>query len=93
MVTIGLIGKPNVGKSTFFRAVTLLPVKIADYPFTTLEPYKGQGYLVIECVEREFKTKCRPRFGVCKRGYRYIPIDLIDVPGLVKEAYKPRLWC
>jgi len=88
MVVIGVIGKPNVGKSTFFKAVTLLPVKIADYPFTTLEPYKGQGYLVIECIERRFNVKCNPRSGVCRNGYRYVPIEMIDVPGLVKEAYK-----
>ncbi|HIP66586.1 MAG TPA: redox-regulated ATPase YchF [Candidatus Nanopusillus sp.] len=90
MVVIGLIGKPNVGKSTFFRAVTLLPVKIADYPFTTLEPHKGEGFLVIECVENEFRVKCNPRNGICRRGFRYIPIELVDVPGLVKEAYKGR---
>jgi len=88
MVVIGIIGKPNVGKSTFFRAITLLPIKIADYPFTTLEPYKGQGYLVIECMERKFNVKCNPRSGVCRNGYRYVPIEIIDVPGLVREAYK-----
>lgn len=88
MVVVGIVGKPNVGKSTFFKAVTLLPVKIANYPFTTTEPYLGSGYLVIDCIEKHFGVKCNPRSGVCRRGKRYIPIDLIDIPGLVMEAHK-----
>ncbi|MEM4460784.1 MAG: YchF-related putative GTPase [Nanopusillaceae archaeon] len=88
VVVIGIIGKPNVGKSTFFRSVTLLPVKTANYPFTTVQPYIGTGYLVIDCIESYFKVKCNPRSGTCKRGKRYIPIEIIDIPGLVEEAYR-----
>ncbi|MEM0162706.1 MAG: GTPase, partial [Thermoproteota archaeon] len=47
---IGVTGKPNVGKSTFFAAATLIPVKIANYPFTTIEPNVGIGYVRIEEV-------------------------------------------
>ena len=36
---IGLVGKPNVGKSTYFSAATLAKVDIANYPFCTIEPY------------------------------------------------------
>jgi len=41
---IGITGKPNVGKSTMFKAITLQDVAIANYPFTTIEPNKGYGY-------------------------------------------------
>ncbi|RIB35681.1 MAG: hypothetical protein BXU00_01110 [Candidatus Nanoclepta minutus] len=88
MVVIGIVGKPNVGKSTFFKSVTLLPVKISNYPFTTVQPYIGTGYLVIECIEKQFGVKCNPRVGTCRRGKRFIPIEIIDIPGLVEEAHK-----
>lgn len=42
---IGIVGKPNVGKSTFFGAATMAPVEIANYPFTTIEPNKGVAYV------------------------------------------------
>ena len=38
---IGLVGKPNVGKSTFFSAATLAKVDIANYPFCTIDPNVG----------------------------------------------------
>ncbi len=85
---IGLVGKPSSGKSTFFKAATLAEVAIAPYPFTTLEKNEGVGYVKTECVEKEFKVKCQPRFGYCINGIRFIPIKLIDVAGLVPEAHK-----
>jgi len=88
VVVIGIVGKPNVGKSTFFKSVTLLPVKISNYPFTTVQPYIGTGYLVIDCIEKHFGIKCTPRAGICRRGKRFIPIQIIDIPGLVEEAHK-----
>jgi len=88
VVVIGIVGKPNVGKSTFFKSVTLLPVKISNYPFTTVQPYIGTGYLVIDCIERYFGAKCTPRSGICRRGKRFIPIQIVDIPGLVEEAHK-----
>jgi len=44
-VRIGLVGKPNVGKSTFFAASTLIPVEIANYPFCTIEPNVGFSFI------------------------------------------------
>ncbi|RLF14795.1 MAG: GTPase, partial [Thermoprotei archaeon] len=54
MVLIGLIGKTNTGKTTFFNAATLLNAEIASYPFTTKEPERGIAYVRAPCVCREF---------------------------------------
>ena len=56
----GVVGKPNVGKSTFFAAATLVDVKIAPYPFTTIEANKGVGYVRIECVCKELGVQDNP---------------------------------
>ena len=85
---IGLIGKPNAGKSTFFKAATLRDVKISDVPFTTIEPNVGIGFVITDCVCKEFKVECNPRYGKCVKGKRFIPIKLMDVAGLVKDAHK-----
>ncbi|MBI2077601.1 MAG: redox-regulated ATPase YchF [Euryarchaeota archaeon] len=87
---IGLVGKPNVGKSTFFKAATLKDVPIADYPFTTIEPNLGVGYARVPCVESDFSVRCTPIHGACVNGTRFVPIELVDVAGLVKDAHKGR---
>ena len=87
---IGLVGKPSVGKSTFFKAATLAEVEIASYPFTTIKANHGVGYVKIKCIEEEFNTKCNPNHGFCIEGNRFVPIDLMDVAGLVKGASKGR---
>lgn len=86
MIEIGLAGKPNAGKSTFFKAATLADVEIASYPFTTIKPNVGVGYVRTECVCRDLGVECKE----CIDGRRYIPIKLIDVAGLVPEAHKGR---
>lgn len=83
---IGLVGKPSVGKSTFFKAATLAEVEIASYPFTTIKPNHGVGYVKVECIEGELGTKCNPNHGFCLQGQRFVPIDLMDVAGLVPGA-------
>lgn len=85
-VRIGLIGKPNVGKSTLFSALTKTPVEIANYPFTTLKPNVGIAWLTARCPESEIEGKCTPREGTCTEGTRYIPVEIIDVPGLIPGA-------
>jgi ribosome-binding ATPase YchF (GTP1/OBG family) len=84
---IGLIGKANVGKSTFFNAATDLAVPIANYPFTTIEPNVGVAYARTRCVCREFGVQDNPVHSVCIDGNRFIPIKLVDVAGLVPGAH------
>lgn len=83
---IGLVGKPSVGKSTFFKAATLADVEIASYPFTTIKPNRGVGYVKIDCIDKEFKVQCNPNHGFCINHKRFIPIELMDVAGLVPGA-------
>lgn len=87
---IGIVGKPNVGKSTFFKALTLQEVEIANYPFTTIKPNEGIAYVRVKEVSSEFNLTPNPRYGFSKNGYRFVPIKVMDVPGLVPEAYKGR---
>ncbi|VVB78179.1 Ribosome-binding ATPase YchF [uncultured archaeon] len=83
---IGLVGKPSCGKSTFFKACTLADVLIAAYPFATIKPNHGIGYVKIDCIDKEFNVKCNPHKGYCVEGHRFVPIDLMDVAGLVEGA-------
>jgi len=85
---VGLVGKPSAGKSTFFKASTLANVEIANYPFTTIHPNRGSGYVKVECVDKEFNTKCNPRFGYCIDSKRFVPVELLDVAGLVPGAHE-----
>ncbi|MGC9133458.1 MAG: redox-regulated ATPase YchF [Nanopusillaceae archaeon] len=87
---IGLTGKPNVGKSTMFKAITLQDVAIANYPFTTIEPNKGVGYVRVEDVGPEFGVQSNPRYGYIKGKYRFVPIEIIDIAGLVPGAHEGR---
>ncbi|MDE1850951.1 MAG: redox-regulated ATPase YchF [Candidatus Micrarchaeota archaeon] len=87
MMLIGIIGAPNKGKSTLFSALTMASAEIADYPFTTIKPNHGVAYVARECVERELKVRCTPKNGICKDGTRYIPIQIVDVAGLVPGAH------
>jgi ribosome-binding ATPase YchF (GTP1/OBG family) len=83
---VGIIGKPNVGKSTFFSAATLHNVPIADYPFTTIRPNVGMAYLRTKCVCKDMDVSDNPRNSVCNNGTRLIPVKLVDVAGLVEGA-------
>jgi ribosome-binding ATPase YchF (GTP1/OBG family) len=83
---IGLVGKPSVGKSTFFKAATLAEVEIASYPFTTIKANHGVGYVKVDCIDKEFNTQCNPNHGFCINHKRFVPVDLMDVAGLVPGA-------
>ncbi len=85
---IGIVGKPNVGKSTFFKALTLVDVEIANYPFTTIQANVGVGYVRTECACKRFGVKCNPNNSYCLNQNRFVPVKLIDVAGLVPGAHK-----
>ena len=85
---LGLIGKANVGKSTFFNAATDLDVRRGNYPFTTLAPNVGITYARIGCVCREFGIQDNPKSSLCIDGTRYIPVKLLDIAGLIPGASK-----
>ena len=85
-VSLALAGKPNCGKSTFFKAATLADVEIANYPFTTIDANHGVAYVRTPCPCRELELEC----GNCNDGVRFVPIEMIDVAGLVPDAHKGR---
>ena len=87
---LGIVGKPNTGKSTFFSAATLAPAEIANYPFTTIKPNRGIGYVRTPCVHEEFGVSDNPANSICMNGVRLIPIEFIDVAGLVPGAWEGR---
>ena len=87
---LGIVGKPNTGKSTFFSAATLIPVDIGNYPFTTIKPNRGIGYLRTPCVHPEFNVEDNPKNSLCLDGIRLIPVEMIDVAGLVPGAWEGR---
>jgi ribosome-binding ATPase YchF (GTP1/OBG family) len=85
---IGLVGKPSVGKSTFFNAATMNDVPEGAYPFTTIDPSLGEAYVGVNCAAPEFDEDCEPSVGFCREGRRYVPVELVDVAGLVPDAHE-----
>ncbi len=87
-IKLGLIGKTNTGKTTFFNSATLSSEEISSYPFTTKSPVSGVSHAISLCVCLEFQKSCNPNNSKCIDGWRYVPIELIDLPGLIKDAWK-----
>jgi len=85
---IGLVGKPSVGKSTFFNAATMNDVPEGAYPFTTIDPSVGEAYVRVECAAPEFDETCSPSVGYCDDGVRFVPVQLVDVAGLIPGAHQ-----
>ncbi|MEK6928806.1 MAG: redox-regulated ATPase YchF [Nanoarchaeota archaeon] len=83
---VGIVGRPNAGKSTFFKAATLIDVLIANYPFATIKPNRGIAYVKIKDLAAEFGKVSNPREGYVKEGLRFVPFELMDVAGLVEGA-------
>ena len=81
---IGLLGKANVGKSTFFSAATETVVPTGNFPFTTIEPNVGVAYVKVDCACKNLKSRCENNS--CVNGTRFIAVKLIDVAGLVPGA-------
>jgi len=88
MIKIGLIGKTNTGKTTFFNSATLDTAEISNYPFTTKQPKIGNANAITICVHKEFRVQDSPKNSRCVDGWRFIPVDLVDLPGLIKGAWE-----
>jgi len=86
ILQIGLLGKANVGKSTFFSAATETPVASGNFPFTTIEPNVGVTFVKADCACKHFKINHEHE--LCINGTRLIPVKLIDVAGLVPGAHE-----
>jgi len=87
-IRLGIVGKTNTGKTTFFNAATLGAAKVSTYPFTTKTPNSGAANVLTLCVCREFKVTDNPKNSACVEGWREVPIELIDLPGLIKGAWE-----
>ena len=90
MLELGLVGKPNTGKTTFFNAVTLANAPVAGYPFTTIDANVGVTYVRSKCPCTGFKVTCDPQNSQCVGGVRFVPVRIIDVAGLVEGAHMGR---
>ncbi|MDC0193758.1 YchF-related putative GTPase [Candidatus Nitrosopelagicus sp.] len=88
VIKIGIIGKTNTGKTTFFNSATLSSSEISTYPFTTKTPESSIANAITLCVHMEFKVQDEPNNSKCTDGWRYVPVELIDLPGLIKDAWK-----
>ncbi len=85
---VGLVGKPNAGKSTFFTAVTSATAQIGDYPFTTIDKNVGIAHVRKPCPSKELGIESNSNNSLSIDGVRYIPIEVIDVAGLVPGAHE-----
>ncbi|MFA6089057.1 MAG: GTPase, partial [Candidatus Woesearchaeota archaeon] len=85
---IAMVGKPSSGKSTFFKSATLAEAEIANYPFTTIKPNHGTGYVQIPDIAKEFGKKANPREGYVIDDIRFVPVDMMDIAGLVPGAHE-----
>ena len=85
---IGIVGKPSAGKSTFLNAACLTNAKVSELPFTTIEPNKGVAYIKTKCVCQDLNVDDNPKNSYCVNGNRFIPVNVLDVAGLVPDAHK-----
>ena len=88
MVLIAVCGKPNVGKSTLMAAATGTAPQIANYPFTTIDPNKGVCFANAACPHVRLKISCNPNNARCENGTRRVPVNLVDVAGIVPGAHE-----
>src|SRR6056297_3199624 len=88
MLSLALAGKPNAGKSTFYRAATMADVEVGNYPFTTIDPNRGVSHVRTECPCLDRDRRCDS--DDCREGKRYVPVELLDVAGLVPGAHEGR---
>src|SRR5713226_5964828 len=87
VIRIGIVGKSNAGKTTLFNSMTLLSGEVSNYPFTTKTPETGVASVVTICVHKEFKVQDNPANSRCEDGWRFVPVEVTDLPGLIKGAW------
>src|ERR687883_216136 len=87
---VGLVGKPNVGKSTFFAAASLADAAIGTYPFTTIKANHGVGFVRVPDPGPSLGVASTPRHGKLVGATRLVPVELVDVAGLVPGASEGR---
>ena len=92
MLQIAVCGKPNVGKSSFFNSATASTVEMANYPFTTIDANKAVAHVIKDCPCKELGVTCNPHNSICLDGKRLLPIEMIDVAGLVPGAHEGTWW-
>lgn len=85
---IGIVGKPNVGKSAFFRSLTLAEAESGNFPFTTIDANSAIGYVKVKDPATEYGKHSNPREGYVIGDYRFVPVEVIDVAGLVPGAHE-----
>ena len=85
---VGIVGKPSSGKTSFLNAACLTEAKVAAYPFTTIEPNQGVAYVRKSCPHVDLGVEDTPVNSLCIEGTRLIPVELIDVAGLVPDAWQ-----
>jgi len=88
MLSLALAGKPNAGKSTFYKAATMADVDVGNYPFTTIDPNRGVTHARTRCPCLDREERCGDEN--CHDGKRYVPVELLDVAGLVPGAHEGR---
>ncbi|QLC34132.1 redox-regulated ATPase YchF [Halarchaeum sp. CBA1220] len=88
MLSLALAGKPNAGKSTFYTAATMAEVQMANYPFTTIDANRGVTHVRTTCPCTSREERCGNEN--CHDGKRYVPVELLDVAGLVPGAHEGR---
>ena len=79
--SIGIVGLPNVGKSTLFKALTKKQVDASNYPFCTIDPNVGVVAVPDERIDK---------LSVMSKSAKtiYTTIEFVDIAGLVKDAHK-----
>lgn len=70
-----------------FNSMTLLAGEVSNYPFTTKSPETGVATAVTPCVHGEFGVVDDPINSKCDDGWRFVPLEVTDLPGLIKGAW------